>query len=156
MNFIPLDPLHGRILANIAQQSLGDFPWERAWNAHEFAEILANPAYKGWLMEDHGQPFGFILISIIIDQADIVAIAILPPYQHQGWGKKLWQHTLSWAVSHSIKAFFLEVAEVNEIAIAFYQSLGFSLIRKRKGYYRTPRGDIDALLMKIDLPLPLD
>ena len=110
MNFITLNPLHGQILANIAHRSLGDFPWERPWNAHEFAEILENPAYKGWLVEDHGLPLGFILISRVIDQADIVAIAILPEYQHQGWGKKLWRHTLSWAVSHAIRAFFLEVA----------------------------------------------
>lgn len=57
------------------------------------------------------------------------AIYVLPEFQGQGIGRKLWERAEAF-LDHS-KDTYVEVAEYNERAIAFYQTLGFSETGRR-------------------------
>ena len=48
---------------------------------------------------------------------------------------------------------FLEVRPSNQHAIALYQSVGFTEVGRRRGYYQAEDGREDALVLKLSLPV---
>jgi ribosomal-protein-alanine N-acetyltransferase len=46
---------------------------------------------------------------------------------------------------------FLEVGSRNEAACALYEACGFESVGERPGYYQTPDGAEDALIMRAAL-----
>lgn len=101
---------------------------------------------------------GFIIVSIVLDHAEIEDICIDAEKRNQGIASLLVQHTFQMAKAQGINEVFLEVADNNHSAIAVYKRLGFSQIGKRKAYYKSsPQQDgrkdqnIDALLMQKSL-----
>jgi len=150
MNFSQLTSIEAPILAEIARFSL-DAPWERPWQAKEFEQLLINPAHRGWMAACQTEPCGYLLAADAGDYVDILSIAILPIYQRQRIGQGLLTQLATWSSEKNIKSISLDVATVNQGAIAFYKRYGFRTIGERKGYYRSSKGSIDALVMKAGL-----
>lgn len=80
--------------------------------------------------------FGFILMSLVLDEAEILTFSIEPKNQRQGLGKTLLLGVINLLQQAGVRSLFLEVRQTNTAAIALYQQMGFSLIGKRKNYYR--------------------
>jgi [ribosomal protein S18]-alanine N-acetyltransferase len=91
----------------------------------------------------NGEPAGFCVWSKVApDEAEILNLAVEPARRRRGVGGALLA-----AVSRAARAtLFLEVAESNAGAIAFYRSAGFEPLGIRKGYYA--QGNINAVVMK--------
>jgi ribosomal-protein-alanine N-acetyltransferase len=66
----------------------------------------------------------------------------------QGLGKKLMLQCLDKLRGENIQTVFLEVEAENKIAIALYESVGFSRVARLKSYYGENQ---DGLKMKLTL-----
>jgi ribosomal-protein-alanine N-acetyltransferase len=82
-------------------------------------------------------------------QADVLTIAVRPPYWSQGIGSALLAALLSAARERGCTEVFLEVRADNPRAQGLYQRRGFEEIGVRRGYYQ-PSG-VDAIVMRKDL-----
>ena len=127
------------------------FPWTRGI----FVDCL-KAGYQAWLLEDHGLPLGYGILSIAADEAHVLNICVDPLVQSRGLGRLLLRRLIDDARARRAQRIFLEVRPSNPHAIALYQSEGFNEIGRRPRYYPAPNnGREDAIVMAIEL-LPDD
>ena len=86
---------------------------------------------------------GFIHISSNYEIIDILNIVVDPKYEKQGIGTKLINYIIK-KKDPIVSKIMLEVREDNLKAINFYQKNHFTIIAKRKNYYKNK----DALIME--------
>lgn len=123
---------------------------ERLAHYHPWSSSLLNDAlhnYHGWTLLIENKIVGYGFLKIILDEAELLNIAIDPKLQGKGLGKYLLAHLLSEANTLNAKECFLEVRESNHTAYQLYEKLGFNEIGRRTNYYPSPKGFEDALIM---------
>ena len=91
---------------------------------------------------------GYLLATIIDDEAEILSIGVTPDRQSQGVGKRLFEHFFDHGASRNMARVVLEVAEDNLPALGLYRNFGFAEFGRRKGYYKQDNQKIDAIIMK--------
>ncbi|MBO3800483.1 MAG: ribosomal protein S18-alanine N-acetyltransferase [Candidatus Brockarchaeota archaeon] len=107
------------------------------------------------LLKDYGRYFlvsrsrgvvvGYICGRIFREKfGEIVSIAVIPDFRRKGIGRKLMLELESRFKKDGIKFTRLEVSVRNTIAIKFYGSLGYEIMKLTKNYY--PDGS-DALTL---------
>ncbi len=117
------------------------------WSAGEFTDLLSQPGVVAI-----AEPDGFVLIRIVLDEAEILTLAVLPKARRLGLGRRLVEETAVAATQAGAARLFLEVAEDNAPARALYDRAGFSQIGRRKAYYAQGDGSrTDALVMSRNL-----
>src|SRR5260370_27387230 len=82
---------------------------------------------------------GLILGRRVVDEAEILKLAVLPPDRRRGEGRALLKSALEEFRSRGVTRVFLEVRESNMTAITFYTKHGFDKAGRRGGYYRNPQ-----------------
>lgn len=91
---------------------------------------------------------GFLLGRVVLDEAELLTIAIDPSARRAGIAAALLHHFQDVVRARGATTVFLEVSAHNVPALALYEKAGFHLLAKRKGYYtipgETPR---DALIL---------
>jgi ribosomal-protein-alanine N-acetyltransferase len=96
-----------------------------------------------------GALLGYAGIMLAGDVADLHTIGTLRP------GRGIGRAMLAWcedaARRGGAERMMLEVREDNTRARAFYDRAGFEAVSRRRGYYRTARGTVDAIIMSTDL-----
>jgi tRNA threonylcarbamoyladenosine biosynthesis protein TsaB len=133
-------PTHAEILSAIHSEC---FP--EGWSAESFATLLANPAHEARLaLGENDEPEGFILASRIVDEAEIISLAVRPAFRRKGLATMLLARFSEELGSNATARIFLDVAATNYPAQALYQAAGFVISGRRKNYYSN--GD-DAILM---------
>ena len=95
-----------------------------------------------------GECAGYIGAYTVCRESDIVTVATKPDFRRKGVAKELLRELFE-ELSGDSDALFLEVRESNTAARALYESLGFSEVGTRRGYYKSPSED--AVLYKKDL-----
>ena len=83
--------------------------------------------------------------TVILDEAHITNVAVLPEYRKQGIGEKMMREILRIAKEHGAVAMTLEVRPSNAPALALYHKFGFVSEGIRKQYYED-NGE-DAIIM---------
>lgn len=132
-----------------------------AMDALRMADIHAESFFKGWSEKDmlghiqkdlcfgHGRPLeGFVILGHAADQAEILTIAVDPAARRQGLARKLLDIAETELTDLGVDTLFLEVAEDNAPAIAFYKTGGFEPIGKRPAYYKREKGRVGALIFR--------
>ena len=133
-------------LARIHAEAFGS-----PWTAEAFADLLGQ---AGVLVL--GDADGFILIRVVMDEAEILTLAVRPSARRRGLGAALTRAGAAAAASLGAERLFLEVAEDNDAARSLYEGRGFQVIGRRSGYYAAADGGrIDALVMSLG-PLTRD
>ena len=124
--------------------------------------LQTNPVFCGFvvLVPDQDQPQstfadnlnsylgGYLLATIIDDEAEILSIGVTPDRQRQGVGKRLLQRFFDYGASWNMAKAVLEVAEDNVPALGLYRDFGFAEFGRRKDYYKQGNRKIDAIMMK--------
>ena len=126
------------------------FKTPRPWNAREFANLLAdqNTVFIG----DHQ---GFVLGRVVMDQVDLLTIAVSPAHRRIGIARILLSDFEFLAKRRGGATCFLEVAANNKAAIALYSGHGYIESGRRKGYYVTNSTTAtDAILLSKPLVAP--
>ncbi len=88
---------------------------------------------------------GMISYEKVLEEAQIITVAVKKRFWRQGFGKKLFEEVIGRAKSDGVEVFTLEVRRDNTRAIALYNSMGFETVGIRKNYYQNPV--CDAILM---------
>jgi [ribosomal protein S18]-alanine N-acetyltransferase len=93
---------------------------------------------------------GFISSRVVLDEAEILTIAVKDGMRKKGIGKELLNFHIVNLNYRGVKSIYLEVAENNTPAVNLYKGIGFSQIGVRKSYYRGIDGNrTSALTMKL-------
>lgn len=108
-----------------------------------FDEFYVSPNRIYLVATNEENVVGYIGVLDIIDDYNIVGIAIKEGFQRKGIGTKLLKSLIKIANNHQVQTLSLEVDEKNEKAIKFYKKIGFEVTNTRKNYYK----DNDALIM---------
>ncbi|MBA4807289.1 ribosomal protein S18-alanine N-acetyltransferase [Brevundimonas sp.] len=117
------------------------------WGEAEFADLLTQAGVFAVV-----EPDGFILIRVVLDEAEILTLAVRPDARRAGLGGRLTGQGAVEAARAGASRLFLEVAEDNVAARALYDRAGFRPIGRRKAYYAAPEGGrTDALVLGLDL-----
>lgn len=91
---------------------------------------------------------GFAIMHFGIEDARLNLLAVKPDYQRGGLGRLLVKWLEESALTAGISVIYLEVRATNQIALAFYQELGYRQVAVMPGYYG---GRESALQMAHDL-----
>src|SRR5690606_25175886 len=102
-----------------------------------------------FVIEDNEQIFGYCGLWVIVDQAQITNIAILPKYRGKKYGELLFTYVLAKAKEKGAKELTLEVRVSNIVAQKLYKKYGLVPVGVRKNYYVDNQED--ALLMWVKL-----
>ena len=145
-------PMRGEDLDAVTAISAASFagPWSR----RAFAAELRNPHSRAWVAEAPvaaGRPavVGMIVLWLLPPEAEIATFAVHPHWRGRGLGRALLRHALAWVCRRGdVQRVFLEVRVDNAPALALYRAFGFVEVGRRRGYYHTPQGRIDALVMR--------
>jgi len=125
-----------------------------AWDAAEFERLLSVRLSRGVAATDgpRGRIVGFILLSGVSPEMEILSIAVLPARQGQGIARRLLERAFGQLAAEGFKTIFLEVEQGNASALRLYARTGFREIGRRPGYYRTASGEpAAALVMRRDI-----
>lgn len=120
----------------------------RPWTySHFLAEIEAEHS-KAVVAERNGHVVGYLCLSVLLDEAEILDIAVDPSLQRCGIGAAL----LGWACDEALQqratVLRLEVRATSLPALALYERHGFIRSGLRRAYYEN---NIDAVLMDKNL-----
>lgn len=115
------------------------------WNAAQWRDSLAQHLCLG--LEVDRQLAGFAVAMPLLDEAELLLIAIHPDQQHQGCGKALFAALRAELAVRQCERLFLEVRESNLQARHFYTAAGLTEVGRRKHYYPAAEGREDALLL---------
>ena len=119
-------------------------PWDEA----ALTDLLASPGVFAVAEED-----GFVLIRVVVDEAEILTLAVRPSARRAGLGVRLVEAAVVRAAALGAERMFLEVAEGNVAARALYARSGFVEMGHRRGYYSHTDGRReDALTLVLNFP----
>ncbi|MCX7170919.1 MAG: ribosomal protein S18-alanine N-acetyltransferase [Proteobacteria bacterium] len=125
------------------ERSIYAFPWTRG----NFDDSLAS-GYSAWLMHDGANMLGYAVMMLVLDEAHLLNISIVPEQQRIGMGGMLLQHLLDVAVGRGALRMLLEVRPSNVAGRAFYDRHGFVRIGERPDYYPAQVGREAALVLE--------
>lgn len=123
------------------------------WTERNFHEALAS-GYLCIIARDHGAVSGFAVARLLMDEAELLLIAVTPAMRRQGVALLLWIELAERLKASGARTVHLEVRESNFSAQAFYRTRGFTQSGVRPKYY--PNGTLesereDAVLMQASL-----
>lgn len=137
-----------------ALASLHASTFRMPWDAAEFERLLSVRLSRGLAATDgpQGRVVGFILLSGVSPEIEILSIAVEPSRQGQGIARKLLERAFGQLAAEGFQTVFLEVEQGNTAALRLYARTGFREIGRRPGYYRTASGEpAAALVMRRDI-----
>lgn len=139
--------LAGPNLAAVISLDHQHFP--NPWTEQQWREL--NPDQNlllEWRSQDKCQ--GFALFGAVPSDNTVHLYKILlhPDYRGTGMAQDFWKAIYLFLKSKGIISVYLEVEADNNRAISFYEKVGFTLLRKNKGYYSNGQ---DALIMELTL-----
>ena len=114
-------------------------PWDEASVRSELTNKLAL-----WLVAlDGGQVVGYVGSQTVLQEADMMNIAVADSHRRQGIARKLVEELIRQLDAYQLT---LEVRQSNAAAISLYDSLGFAQVGLRKNYYQKPKEN--ALILR--------
>jgi len=125
--------------------------FERGWDTTEFEHLLADRAVICHAARPggNGHPVGFAMSRQVVDEAEILTVAVVTPWRGRGVAKSLMTTHLGRLAGRGVKTLFLEVAEDNIAALRLYRAFGFDEVGRRAAYYtRRGRPPATALIMR--------
>lgn len=120
------------------------------WTREQFLLGLHKNAFMILGVRREGRLAGYLAMSIIVDEMEILNLAVHPSFRRQGLGELLLSAGFAVCRSKSVRKSFLDVKVSNEPALALYRKFGYKQIGVRKKYY--PDTKEDALLFRYDFP----
>jgi ribosomal-protein-alanine N-acetyltransferase len=121
-------------------------PWSRGAFLYELQQ---NRVARCLVMREGEHVVGYLCLWEIGDELHITNVAVHPDQRRRGFGRSLLTGVLDDARARKLKLVVLEVRPSNHEARTLYESLGFQVMGRRRGYYYDT-GE-DALVMEVGL-----
>ncbi|HFI0302035.1 TPA: ribosomal protein S18-alanine N-acetyltransferase [Streptococcus suis] len=122
----------------VVMQSVYD---QSPWTLEQIASSMASQDEDYYLAYEGQELVGFLAVQTVLDEMEILQIAVKTDFQRLGIASQLMAAVMDWEGD-----IFLEVRDSNSAAQALYTRQHFTKIGKRKDYYRNPVED--AVIMK--------
>ena len=148
MASLSLDRMHSDDLDEVVAIEGVSFtlPWSRGAFLYEMEQ---NRVARCWVMREDEAVVGYLCVWEIGDEVHVTNIAVHPEWRRRGIGRALLGSLMDDARHRRMRLIGLEVRPSNHEARALYESFGFQLVGRRKGYYYDT-GE-DALVMEARL-----
>ncbi len=120
------------------------------WNRMAFIHELTQNHFAHYIIAMQGDNIiGYCGMWLIMEEAHITNVAILPDYRGYNYGEKLMRQMMLIAMVKGIERMTLEVRVSNIVAQKLYEKLGFVVDGRRPRYYSDNQED--ALIMWVEL-----
>lgn len=144
--------LTGQIM--VVMEAAFDPAYGEAWNHRQVSDALTLANTHALVVDADGvpltldstaRPAGFVLTRHVLDEEELLLIAVVPEARRRGVGAALVEQLFATARQRGTTRIFLEMRRGNP-AIHLYQKFGFTPIGERRNYYRMANGErIDAI-----------
>ena len=134
MKMIPMNESHVAQVAALEKLCFSD-----PWSETSIASELENPLSLWLIAEENGAVCGYVGSQTVLDETDMMNIAVHPDCRRKGIAAALITELVSRLKARGSRVLRLEVRESNFSAIALYEALGFTQLGLRKNYYRNPK-----------------
>lgn len=136
-------------IAAIAAIEAQSFPRQQgvepAWDTQALGDQLERPHTRLFVAQSPTQIIGYCLLWLVVDEAEILTLAVIPSHRRQGVGSELLEGVMNRVAAEGAHAIYLDVRETNVAGKALYERAGFIQIGERKKYYD---GVENALVLK--------
>lgn len=145
MASLSIEPMRASDLTDVLVIERASFsmPWSRGAFLYE---IEQNRVARCWVARESGRIVGYICLWEVADELHITNVAVHPSARRRGYGRALLDSIFERARAAGARMVLLEVRPSNVEALALYESLGFRVVGRRRGYYYDT-GE-DALVME--------
>ncbi len=116
-------------------------PWTYAML---YDDIIENSNTVYMVVELHGEIIGYGGMWVVLDEAHITNVCILPGYRKMGYARALMKELIRESKAQGAKSMTLEVRVSNKPALRLDKQCGFTIQGLRKRYYRNKE---DAYVM---------
>jgi len=138
---IPMAEAH---VAQVAALETVCFP--TPWSENSVRSELTNPLSL-WLCAVSGsRVLGYIGSQAVMDEADVMNVAVAPEARRQGIARALVRELVSQLAARGVRSLTLEVRPSNRAAVLLYAEEGFRQVGRRRKYYDDPVED--ALILR--------
>lgn len=118
-----------------------------AWTRAQIAGVVGMPGTVLLLARMGEAPVGFALARTVLDEAELLLLAVCPGARRRGHGSALIREIAARVQCAGAGRLHLEMREGNP-AHPLYTRLGFRELGRRRGYYRQADGGLtDALTL---------
>ena len=132
---------HVAQIAELEKQCFSD-----PWSEKSVASELENPLALWLAAVENSRVLGYAGSQTVMDETDMMNIAVHPDFRHQGIAKGLIESLIAELKERGSRCLTLEVRRSNMPAVSLYEKLGFTQIGRRPNYYRNPKED--ALILR--------
>lgn len=127
-----------------------------SWSAAVLTALLEAGSSRCCVLAAAGDsaPLAFAEYQVVLDECELLNLAVLPHCQRRGLGRALLQQVLEMARAQGCSRCLLEFRRSNAAARALYEAAGFVQVGVRKAYYPALGGAgprEDALLYTCEL-----
>ncbi len=144
IQIVPMNESHIEQICAIERQC-----FSLPWSAQSFYSELSNKLSYWLVAEDQGAVAGYIGSQTVMDESDVMNVAVSEDFRRQGIGRMLVEQLIADLSKKGISSLTLEVRLSNDPAIKLYEQFGFEKVGVRKGYYSRPKED--ALIYRKEL-----
>jgi [ribosomal protein S18]-alanine N-acetyltransferase len=116
-----------------------DPQYGEAWTANQCVSMLSLPGTRFVIGQVDGCIAGFAMMRTVMDESELLLIAVDPRNAGRGMGGKLLDYVVTESAALGAKKLHVEVRSDNR-AHQFYASKGFVEVGKRPNYYRRKDG----------------
>ena len=116
------------------------------WTLSQFQDSINS--YQSTVIERQGQVIAFCILQPVLDEANLLLMAVDPQFQGQGLGFHILTESIRLLKNNPIQI-FLEVRESNHTAIALYEKSDFHQIDLRKNYYPNSDGTREHAIIMV-------
>lgn len=126
--------------------ALEEMCFSAPWSAKSIGSELSNPLSLWVVAVESGAVAGYVGSQSVMEEADMMNLAVSPEYRRQGIGRMLVLELINQLKARDVHCLTLEVRASNEAAIALYCGIGFVQVGRRPNYYAKPKED--ALILR--------
>jgi GNAT superfamily N-acetyltransferase len=106
----------------------------KTFSPEQSANVLADPDYAAWLLEDNGEAIGHALAGpcglphpdVRVEDGELKRLYLLKHAHNGGWGARLFETALEWLERDGPRRIWLSVYSQNHGAQRFYARGGFA------------------------------
>ena len=141
IEYVPMELRHVPQIAELEKECFSG-----PWSETSIASELQNPLSLWLVAIDGSQVAGYIGSQTVMDEADMMNLAVKPEYRRMGVAENLICQLISRLKENNVTCLTLEVRASNAPAISLYTKLNFVEAGRRPGYYHNPKED--ALILR--------
>ena len=141
IEYIPMELRHVPQIAELEKECFSG-----PWSETSIASELQNPLSLWLVAIDRSQVAGYIGSQTVMDEADMMNLAVSTQYRRRGIAKNLVEALVTALRNKNVTSLTLEVRASNAPAIALYEQMAFAQVGRRPNYYRNPKED--ALILR--------